>query len=207
MRLTPDSAAGWLGMLILKMHPVFIRQEPKDLSPSVQSLYLIQSENNVLLSLIIVRDVDISLMRYLGFNGSTSLQDGQWDGSVGEEPYFPSWPRSSELHFRGCLQGWSTVSYSCEIQTFPKAWEACNAWMNGTAIFLLSLVEPGTAACLAPLLPLFVTFDGNGVGGVSCLIAGGGCWGGSGVLLNFAAADSFGTCYIKPWCLMNTPGW
>lgn len=77
-------------MLILKMHPVFIRQEPKDLYPSVQSLYLIQSENNVLLSLIIVRDVDISLMRYLGFNGSTSLQDGQWDGSVGEEPYFPS---------------------------------------------------------------------------------------------------------------------
>lgn len=32
IRCTQNSAAGWLGMLIVKLYPVFIRQEPKELA-------------------------------------------------------------------------------------------------------------------------------------------------------------------------------
>lgn len=60
-----NSAAGWLGMLILEMYPVFIKQEPKDLIPWGQCLYLIQHETSVLLSLILGRDVETSLLRNL----------------------------------------------------------------------------------------------------------------------------------------------
>lgn len=63
MRCSKNSAAGWLGMLILKTYLVFIRKEPKDLITWGQCLYLIQHETSVLLSLIWGRDVETCLMR------------------------------------------------------------------------------------------------------------------------------------------------
>lgn len=65
MRCSKNSAVGWLGMLILQKYPVFIRQEPKDIIPWGQCLYLIQHETSVLLSFILGQDVETCLMRKL----------------------------------------------------------------------------------------------------------------------------------------------
>lgn len=120
MRRTQNSAAGWLGMLILKMYPVFIRQELKDSAPWGQCLYLIQNETSVLLSLILVRDVQTSLMRDLwiqGTNGTARWAVEWFRGSwVHWEINCPSQPALSSLSFlpgvkASCLVG--TIFHIC----------------------------------------------------------------------------------------------